>query len=799
MIRSCVWRASSLAQHAVLVALAASTVGVAVIPRSARGQVDSTASGAEVAEQGAGPSAAPVSPARTRSSSSIEEIVVTARKRTEALEDTPVAVTAISEQLIRDSGINRTSDVQQLVPNLTFLKTSSANVAQVRIRGIGSSTTGIAFDPGVGIYIDGVYFARAQGSIFDVVDIAQIEVLRGPQGTLFGKNTVGGAMNIKTVKPKDEVEGSVFFRFGNYDRFDGRAMLNVPLDIGWLEDRASLRFAFSSQNYGGHVYNFTRDEYLADEANNTFLGTLRLEPIEDLTIDVSGSWARTRSHGRGGQCKYIFAAPLQVILPGIEEACDATGPFDTGSEIHQLADFTTYGAWAIANWDVGDVGLVEDVLVKSITSWREQDSRYRVDLESTSIPGVNLTQAGPTIADGIPGGATQVQQELQVNGSAWDGRINGVTGFFSYWDEANSGNTIDVPAANGFTYTPIEVDNFTWALFGQATLDITDYLALTAGIRYTSDRKDLTQTVVSTTDVTSGSGGQTFESWTPAATLTLRARDEWIEDTPIEHLLTYFSYARGFKGGGLNGTLQLQESVPDPFEPETLDNFELGLKTVSFDRRLVLNLAAFYGIYDDIQVSSQRSFEDDDGNLIVQILTLNAAEATTKGVELELTGQPIDGLVIQGSIGYLDATFDSFPNAISNRDGSIIDRSGQTFDFSPSYQTFLSGQYTLPVDLGESDWLQGWLTARLQWAYRDNYTTMGPEVPEGYQHGYNLVGARLSWSFFNDRAELALWGNNLLDEAYFQDVVPISNTVGVASLWYEAPRTFGGDLSYRFN
>ena len=729
-----------------------------------------------------------------RAAGRIEEIVVRARKRAELIEDTPVAVTAISEQLIRESGITRTNEIQQLVPNMTFLTTSSGNVAQVRIRGVGSSSTGIAFDPGVGIYLDGVFFSRSQGSIFDVVDVEQVEVLRGPQGTLFGKNTVGGAVNITTVKPTSEVEGFVFVRPGNYGRFNARAMVNLPL----VEDRLFARLAYSTQNYGGHVYNFTRDEFLSDQNDNTFLGSLRFEPTDALTIDVSGTYINSRKNGRGGECRYIFRAPLQAILPDIEEACARTGPFDTGSEIMQLVDVTNYGVWGVVNWSAGDVGAVEDVLVKLISSWRGQDTRYRADLDSTSIPGVNLSQAGPTIANGQPGSATQIQQELQVNASAWDGRINAVAGFFSYWDDAESGNTIAVPAVGSFTYTPVEVDNFTWALYGQATLDVTEDLAVTAGLRYTSDEKNLSQTVVSASEVTSGSGGQTFDSWTPAATVTFRAREEWIDETPLEHVMAYFSYARGFKGGGLNGTLQLQEAIPDPFGPETLDNFELGLKTISFDRRLSVSIAAFHGIYDDIQVNSQRSFEDPDGNLIVQILTLNAAKATTKGVEVELTAQPIDGLFLQGSFGLLDAKFDSFPNAVSNRDGTVIDRSGQRFDFSPTYQTFLSAQYSLPLDLGQSDWLQGWLTARLQWAYRDRYTTMGPEIPQGIQRGYNLLGARLSWNFLDDRAQVAVWGANLLDEAYFQDVVPISNTVGIVALWYEAPLTYGGELSWRF-
>ena len=505
-----------------------------------------------------------------RGSRRIEEIVVSARKRAELIEDTPVAVTAISEQLIRESGITRTNQIQQIVPNMTFLTTSSGNVAQVRIRGVGSSSTGIAFDPGVGIYLDGVFFSRSQGSILDVIDVEQIEVLRGPQGTLFGKNTVGGAVNITTVKPNDSLEGFVFLRPGNYGRLNARAMVNIPVSTGWFEDKLFARLAFSTQNYGGHVYNFTRDEYLSNQNSNTFLGSLRFEPVNELTIDVSGNFVNTRMNGRGGECRYIFPAPLQAILPDIQEDCAATGPFDTGSEIMQLVDIDNYGVWGVINWSPGDVGVVEDVLVKSVSSWRGQDTRYRSDLDSTAIPGVNLSQAGPGIDNGIPGSATQIQQELQVNGSAWDGRINAVAGFFSYWDKAESGNTIAVPAIDSFTYSPIEVDNFTWALYGQATIDITDFLAITGWhslhvgrarssqpdrIQWSRHRADARAPMVTT-----------FKSWTPAASVTLRALRR-VDRGYSGRALAARTFPTRAASRGVVSTAPCnwQEAIPDPF------------------------------------------------------------------------------------------------------------------------------------------------------------------------------------------------------------------------------------------
>ncbi len=734
----------------------------------------------------------------------VEEIVVRARKRDEFLEDTPVAVTVLGETALRQSGITRIDQIQDLVPNMTFAQGLAGQAPQIRIRGVGTTTVEPAFDPGVGVYVDGVFLARAIGQLLDTVDVQQVEVLRGPQGTLFGKNTVGGAVSVTTVKPKPELEGFVFLRPGNYGSIITRAMLNLPV----YEDKVLTRFALSSKNSRGYVYNQYRDEYMSALGSIDFLGSVRLALIDDLNIDVSGQYANSHNNARGGEC--VFSAPgaLEGLVADFKPECEqVSGPFVTNEAVAQINAVTSSGVWGVLEWTPGGLSLIDDVSVKSISSWRQQTSGQRFDLDGSSFPAIQLSNiGGGALFDADPSDQEQIQQELQFNGSAWDGRINFVTGFFAYWENVTAPMIVraETDAFVTATANRITTDNFTWALFGQGTVDVTDWLSLTAGLRYTSDRKSFTQEAYDprTPGVppSTGDDSGTYTSWTPTATLALLTPDEWLDGTSIDHLMGYFTYSRGFKGGGFNAVLQSQVGAlnPVPFDPETLDNFEVGFKTIALDNVVTLNLALFRGKYDDIQVSQFLTSFDDEGNVVSQRVTQNAAKATIQGVEAEVWTQPIDGLILTGTLGYLDTRYDSYPDSESQMTAMPIDRSGETFDQSPKIQTFVSAQYSFAVDVDDDSPLNGWLTPRLEWAYRDRFHTVAPEVPQGWQAGYNLLNARLSYDFFDDRAQVAVWAKNLLGEAYFNQTFAYVTTFGGVSRFYEPPLTFGGELSYSF-
>ena len=737
--------------------------------------------------------------------SRIEEIVVTARRREEMLEDTPVAVTALSAANLRQSNITQIDQIEQMVPNMSFRSGATGQSVSIQIRGVGTSTTGAAFDPGVGLYIDGVFLPRAQSSIFDVVDIQQVEVLRGPQGTLFGKNTVGGAVNVTTVKPTEELEGFVFLRPANFGALNTRMMLNVPVRVGWFEDRLFVRAALASENRSGFSYNSYRDEYLDDQNGLTFLGSLRFLPIDDLTIDVSGTWWRNHGKGGNGQCVFVRETALGGLTPGFWDACRESQPLFFQNDVATIADFSNWGTWGTIRYDIGDAGPFERLAVKSITSWRQQFNRSRQDHDATRFSVLQVSQIGGGPLDGAPGESQQIQQELQLDGSAWEDRISFVTGLFLFWETAERHNTTFAGGVPNAGNNNSSIDNWTWALFAQATADVTDWLSLTAGLRYTEDKKGASQLNFDALNPGSpptrdASGRRVFTAWTPMASLALLAPDSMLEVAHLDHLMGYFTYSRGFKGGGFNAVINpsSEGNMLEPYEPETLNSFEFGAKAIAFDQRLTFNLALFRSDYQDIQQTVLEANEDDEGNITVLRLTRNAAEATIQGVEAEVRVVPVDGLQIMGSLGYMDPKYDSFPDAVSGITNQQIDRAGETLTNSPALQTFLGVQYSFPVGIGQSAWMTGWLTPRLEWAYRGHYHIAGPEVLPLVQRGYNLLNARLSYGFLDDRAQVALWARNLTNQLYFNSGVALATTFGTVRRVFEAPRTWGAELSYAF-
>lgn len=755
----------------------------------------------------------------------VEEIVVSARKRAEALEDTPVAVTAVTAGTLREAGVYRVDQVTELVPNLQFQDSIQGNLAQFSIRGVGTGNPDIQFDPGVALYLDGVFLPRASGSLLSVVDVQQIEVLRGPQGTLFGKNSVGGAINITTVKPQHELEGFAMVRPSNFNGLDTEIMMNVPI----IEDLLLSRVAFFSATRDGYVFDSFRDELYSDRNELAFLGSLRLLATDDITFDLTGMWSRSQTKGRSGQCIDVRGpdsgdeAPLAGLYASMFPECRETTLFENTANISGMSDIKSYGTWGVMNWDVGDVWEIEDLAVKAQGSWNQQIPRTRFDVDNTSKDVVYLSTAGAEDGgvskfDGAPGFQQQVAGELQINGAALDGRLVFVTGLFAQWESMTDDRATDVgPPLSRLTRNLAENSNWTWAPYLQATANPIDWLSITGGIRYTQDQKSLTLSQFQYSpapgrplaeEINFPRETKLFTAWTPMGSIASTAPVDLLPDW-MDHFMGYFTYAQGFKGGGFNalagprqeaGTSALAAS----FDPETLDNFELGFKTILWDNKLTLNTAFFIGKYDDIQkvsVVTDGTGED----TVTQRITENAAKATIKGFEIETLLYPIEGLQITGNIGVTDAKYDDFPDAVSdysteNPDGSMtIDRSGESFNNVPEFTSFLAIQYSMQIDAGDSAITQGWLTPRFEWYYQSKVHMLGPELVDTIQPGYNLLNARLSYDFWDDRAQVALWGKNLADQTYISWSTGTVSTFGFLVNFAGLPRTWGGEISYRFN
>jgi iron complex outermembrane receptor protein len=790
------------------------------------GPMDAEAAEAEKARR-ASPAAADLTRKRAEQ---VEEIVVHARRREELLEDTPVAVTVLSDELLQAANVTRLDEIQNLVPNLTIFRTLTGQTASVVLRGVGNFPF-VYFDQGVGIYVDGVFLSRNNGSVLDVIDTQQIEVLRGPQGTLFGKNTVGGAIVITTVQPKEDLEASAWMQAGSFDTFNSRAMLNVPIKLGYFEDKLFARVNFASYYNGGYTYNSLRHEYDSNRNSLNFLGSLRYVPTDDVTFTLTGTWSDSHTRAQGGQCVYVEDPPGLAALPaafppGFSEqyksACQASRPFVFQSELQTIAAIESSGVWGILDWQVGDAAFFENVDVRLTSAWRQQEPRARTDLDMTEFPVSVTSSAGGGIDyggqkfDGAPSFQRQIQAEGLVNANALDGRLAFVTGVFSFWEEADEnmglrffanavpGALGDIIRAAGFSQNFVQTDNWDWAIYTQETYNLTDWAAITAGVRYTEEKKGLIRKLI---EPFAPPGGQVpvdfdksaiFTDWTPMASLALTAPDAWIEPIYLDHLMGYFTYAEGFRGGGFNGGARTSSPIAtEPFKPEFINSYEIGFKSVGVERRMALNVAAFYAERKDQQVP-QIITDESVFPPATDVLTRNAAESTTKGVEIELNGQPIEGLLIDSSMGYLDAKFNGFPGAQNAITGAPIDRAGEALPFVPKWQTHLGAQYSIEVPFPGPRWLQGWLTPRIDWTFVGRTVNWAPELFQLVQEPRQIVNFRLSYDFNDDRTQVAFLANNLADETYFIESTAIPRVTGVVTRYYEPPRWFAVEISQRF-
>jgi len=801
----------------------------------------------------------------------VEEIVVHARRRDELLSDTPVSVTALDNQTLQATQTGNLEDVAALVPNLTILSGRSGQDASIVIRGIGAFPF-IFYDQGVGTYVDGVFLARQQGTLLDIVDIQQIEVLRGPQGTLFGKNTIGGALNITTVKPQKETSGYINVRGGFFDQDDPRpivetrGMLNIPIDYGWFEDRLFTRFAVGTKNDGGYTLNTFLDEWYSDQNAINFYGSVLLLPTEDIEVKISGQWSRDHNKGMGGECRVVQTSgfPFAGFMPpGFFDACRRSRPFRFESELPAVSDNTSTGVWGTLNWDLGARLGLDRLDLTYTGAWREQETRTRDDAEMTGLPVFSIRAIGGNGLNGGPNDARQIQQELQFHASAdnlnpfgedlgfaglldsWN--LDFVGGVFGYWEDANTntdilflnGNPIidnppypnppnpgcpDTPpspddprppgqacfAGGGTTNNFVDTSNWDWAIFGQGVLNFTDWLSLTAGVRYTQEKKGLSRLVRNALMPYQASvdfsDSAKFDAWTPMATLAARATPDFLEEnmSAFDNVMAYFTYSRGFRGGGFNGTARTNIEG-ESFTPEFADMYELGLKTGLWEHRLTVNTSVYWIDREDQQVP-QLVNEDPTCDLSepdclpppTRVFTRNAATARSRGFEVEFTAVPLTSLFVNGSVGFSESKFLDFPGAENAVTGQVINRAGQRQAFTPEWQTTFGAYYVYDLPEFGPDWAYGTLTPRIDWFWESQVENFAPEIRELVQPGYHRVNLRIGYRFNEARSEIAFWSRNLTDSTYFKNSLSWPRLTGTVIRYYEPPRTFGLEISHSF-
>lgn len=745
----------------------------------------------------------------------LEEVVVTARKRTESLQDVPVAVTAFDQAAIERLSIQNAADISGLAPSLYLTKTGSsiANTA-VTLRGIPSFDTVLTEELAVGLYLDGVILARNTGALFDLAELERVEVLRGPQGTLYGRNTTAGAINLITRKPPPEWGFQQKFTVGEYGRLLSRSTVDTGT-LGASGVAASLTYLHNQQD--GYIDNQNVGDDKDPGAIETDAVRLALEwqPNERTTINYFFDYHDMFGYSPSFQMLAVSPLVNQILTDGgtppqvsqnrLEDiAMDAPGKSSHKVEGHNLT----------ISVDIGGATL------KSITGYREwrneeglTDDDGNADLMAVSADLTSPTFGLPPTLREVPlfhirqsREQEQFSQEIQLTGSIAE-RFDYVSGLYYFREnvfEFLSAPLLvpDVSAAFGLpgplpaialSEQEYAQDSESWAVYGQGTYRLPGFderFAITIGARYTEDDKELDQTLP---QVRTPQADFDNVDWL----VTLDA--DWNEE-----FSSYFSISTGYRAGGFNP----RSSLGEAYTEESLISYEIGMKSQLLEQRLQLNLAAYYSTYDDLQVDQ---FEGGSGG--ASSVTVNAGEATYQGVELDLSAALTESLVLHLNYGYVDAEYDVFElrDPLTN---SLVDVSGRAkFPYSP--------ENTLSLRLvHQTQPLFSWggvLTTSLDYRYIDTLYWFAIDFipsPSGAlfpvstfneqikQDGYDLLNARIALSeiaLMDDAAtlEVALWGRNLADEEYLESAVDFGS-LGWASGIFGPPRTFGLDVVLRF-
>lgn len=678
----------------------------------------------------------------------VDTIVVTAQKREESLQEVPIAVSAITGESAEARGITSTVDLAQSVPSLQITNLSGRPL--FALRGIGNSSVAPGEESLVSVYVDGVYISSLNGGLFSFNNIERIEVLKGPQGTLFGRNAVGGVINITTNDPSQDPQLDMRIGYGNYDTLEGSAYASLGLTENLA---ASVAFYGRDQNGSWGTNVFTGEE-VYDNSEWAIRGKAKWDIGDRTTVRAIGEYSENDS-----QLGLSFAIPEGAL--GADGMSTNVGFFNSTGNFQPRGSIDNVGTSLNINHEFGSVDLT------SISAWSKNTNEYYLDQDGTPVPIVDVI---------VNATVETFTQELRLS-STNDGPLTWLIG--AYLQDTSA--EFDPLVIGGFAAAPLPFQNIfsrqltdSIAGFGQATYDITDRTSFTAGLRYTRDKQQFNATI-------EGPGGfvlvQAPDQEETFSKLTWRFA---LDHAFTDDVLGYISYNRGFKSGVFNTVSPFDPAV----RPSTVDAYEIGLKTLLADRRVRLNIAGFRYDYDDIQL--QRAAAG-----ITQLF--NAASARTYGADLDVEIVLDGGLALTGGIGFLDTEFLSFPNApISTPNpmgGNIItvgDVSGRALPNSPEWTANIGLLYTVDTGYGE-----------LQIAGNGSYTdeffwTAGSALTEPDKF---LLNGSIQWTAPSGRWDLRFWAKNITNEQY-----SVYSTDGQLGNFYNPapPRTFGGSLGVHF-
>ncbi len=718
------------------------------------------------------PAAAQTAPAAAEPQvATLEVVKVTARKREESLQDVPVAVTALTAEQLERLAIRDLGDLQGQVPNLTIYAARGSNTTITTfIRGVGQADPLWGVDPGVGIYFDDVYIARPQGALLDVYDVQRVEVLRGPQGTLYGKNTVGGAVKYVSKPLPTQTEGQVTLAMGNYGQVTAKGAVGTAVADGQLR----LRVAGASLNRDGYGRNLTDGSPVSDQDTTSGRFSAGWFPTgSTFSAQLSVDRTQDASHMRGFQRLAVNRFDPAQTPPGDSR-------YDIAAGMPNANSTNSKGESLTLNWGVGEAWSL-----KYIGAHRASDTSTAIDF------------------DGLPNKIADVRAEYHDSSNShelqaiFEGQASsGVIGVYAF--DGRAGGTVSnnffnrsFGTTNGTVYTKGK------AAFGDWSWRLTPQFSVSTGLRYTQEDKHavvLNQAFAN--DQFSGAPIAVPANFDNSRSVTNTSPRLSLEYKASQAIKLYTTASRGFKSGGYNirANTAVFPRSDQPFLDEKLDSLEFGAKTVLDQGRLELNAALFHNNYKNVQLSVFTSYKLPSGASGFFGDMLNAGKATVNGAELEVLWMPSTAWRLSGHIAGTDAKYDEYIDRKGGQDVNIA--SVMKFTNTPKFQAGLNVEHISPMPVGT-------LRTRLGLSYRSKvYPTMLPPDNPGQhnealaQDSYALVNAGLIWEK-DRRLSFFLQGSNLTNRAYKTDGYNIA-ALGVLDAYYGPPRTYTIGGTYKF-
>ena len=708
---------------------------------------------------------------------SLDAILVTSRKREESLKDVPVAITAVSGRKLEALQANDISSVASVAPNVNFsfagTTSGSPSAAVIYIRGVGQNDFLQTLDPGVGIYVDGVYMGRTIGSVLDLVDPERVEVLRGPQGSLFGRNTIGGAISLTSKDPGDETEGYIKATTGAYSRVGVQGSLNVP-----FSNTLKARFSAKYHKRDGYVERLAAGDVLGNDNSLGARANFLFEPSDKFRLRVNLDYtledekgAAEEQIGPNGVFANLYNNNIvgdtlcpQSGNPNCFQNTVSTEPYTTNETAPNFSEVNAFGSALIAEYDLNNT-----ISFKSITSFRDLASKFTRGSDGSPV---ELFQTQNDYNQ------SQISQELQLTGSS--DKIDFVSGLYFFKETGDDLATVEAGALPFIPTFPLlsggEIDNSSFAVFGEATFNVTEKFHLTGGLRFTSETKRFNPNSFAVNHptprlVTEGFRELDFSrvTWRGIAAYDIS-----------DNVNAYGSVSTGFKSGGFDSryTSPPSENEPTSFDPENVINYELGFKTFIPAADLRLNIAAFTADYQNIQVQ---------GNPPGQIatITFNGAEASISGLELEMDWSPVNNLILNGSLGLLDAKYESL-NENTNEftlDDKLVRTPTSSYNLGISYLFGLA-------DAGS-------ILPRVDISSQNNIHFEPANNDLVFEDGYHNINATLSYSTKSKRINITAGVINLTNERYL--LAGDSNgTLSYANGVYSRPRNWFASVKYDF-